>query len=477
MRLSFFGATETVTGSKFLVEAGGARVLVDCGLFQGVKSDRLRNREPLPFDAASLDGVVLTHAHLDHSGLVPLLVKAGFRGNVWCTRGTCDLLRVLWPDAARLQEEQAKQANAEGWSKHHPAQPLYTVADAAAALRRLVPTEVDRPYDVGGATVRWTPAGHIIGAASVHLEAGSRSILFSGDVGRPSDPFMQPPRTPPPADWLVVESTYGGRRHPGADVREELAQIVRRTVSRGGAVLVPAFAVGRAQTMLHLISMLRLEGRIPDVPVFLDSPMAVEATQIYLENTDDHRLSAEACDAIRRMVHPVSRAAESRAIAASAGPRIVISASGMATGGRVLHHLTMALPEPHHTVVLVGHQAAGTRGEALASGAPSVKIHGRYVPVRAEIVRLDGLSAHADGEELLAWLATLERAPERAFVVHGEPARADAMRLALADRLGWRATVPRYGETFDSRAPTARAAVVASRNGGAELREHDVRSR
>jgi metallo-beta-lactamase family protein len=451
VRITFFGATETVTGSKFLVESERARVLVECGLFQGLKRDRLRNREPLPFAAEEIDAVLLTHAHIDHSGLVPLLVKRGFRGPVFCTHATRDLLEVLWPDSGHIQEEDAKHANARGYAKHHPALPLYDEADARAALEHLEVVDRGRPLAIADLAARWTPVGHILGASSIHLEDGTTSLLVSGDVGRPNDPIMRAPATPPGAEWLVVESTYGGRVHPPIDPSDVLEAVARRTIARGGALLVPAFAVGRAQTILHLLAGLRAAGRLPDVPIYLDSPMAIDATRVFEAHRGEHRLDAAACERMCRLARLVNDAETSKKLLDARAPAIIVSASGMATGGRVLHHLARMLPDPAHTVLLVGFQAAGTRGEALASGAPAIKIHGEYVPVRAEIARLDGLSAHADSEELLAWLERFPRAPRRTFVVHGEPSQSDALRRLLRDRLGWDAVIPHYGMSADLR--------------------------
>lgn len=447
MELEFLGATGTVTGSRYLLRAGGARVLVDCGLFQGLKHLRLRNRAPFPAADAGFDAVVLTHAHLDHSGYLPLLARNGYAGPVYCTPATAELCGILLPDSGHLQEEEAEYANRRGYSKHHPALPLYTRADAERSLELLrpVPFDVDTPV-APGVSLRFSRAGHILGAASARLSAHGRAVLFSGDLGRPSDPVLLPPAPPQAADYLVVESTYGDRRHPTEDPRAALAAVVRRTVARGGVVVIPSFAVGRAQTLLVLLSALRSEGAIPSVPVFLDSPMAADATRILLRYPDEHRLGAAECAAAKDSVTIVRDVEGSKAIDRRRGPMIVISASGMATGGRVLFHLERFAPEPRNTILLVGYQAAGTRGEALQAGARELKMHGGYVPVRAEVVMLEGLSAHADADEIVAWLRRAPAPPRRVFVTHGEPAAADALRGRIEEELRWPASVPRDGE-------------------------------
>ena len=448
MQVTFWGATDTVTGSRFLVESGTRRILVDCGLFQGLKRLRRRNWDPFPVDPASIDAVVVTHAHIDHSGYLPALVRDGFAGDIWCTRGTAALARILLPDSAHLQEEDARFANKHRTSRHHPALPLYTGEDAERALAALRPTPFDADVTpVDGMTVRFSPAGHILGAASVRVDDGTASITFSGDVGRPVDPVMRAPAPPLPADHLVVESTYGGRSHPDTDPAAELAEIVVRTLARGGTVLIPAFAVGRAQTLLYLLGRLRAEGTIPEVPTYLNSPMAISATEVFAEHPDDHRLDEHGLDLMRDDVTFVRTVEESKRLTPLGGPMIVLSASGMMSGGRVLHHLQRVAPDRRSTIVLVGFQAAGTRGEAVLAGARRLKIFGSYVPVRAEIARIDGLSAHADGDELIEWLRGCPRRPERVHIVHGEPSAADAMRRAVRDELGWEPHLPEHGET------------------------------
>ncbi len=452
MRVTFLGGTGTVTGSKYLVDVtgpkGNTRVLVDCGLFQGLKRLRLRNREALSVAPSSIDAVVLTHAHLDHSGWTPVLVREGFAGRVHCTGGTRDLCYILWPDAAYLQEEHAAYANRRGFSRHHPAKPLYTKGDVTRALPRLDPHPFDTPVALAeGLTVQFRPAGHIVGAASVLFEAHGERLLFSGDLGRPLDPVMNAPAPFPAADWLVVESTYGDRKHTDEDPSDVLADVVTRTAKRGGVVIIPSFAVGRAQSLMRLLSVLRSEGRIPPIPMFLNSPMATNATEVLRRHLDDVRLSADECAEACELVQYVRSADDSRALNERTGPMVIISASGMAAGGRVLHHLRRFAPEGRNTILFVGYQAAGTRGDALLNGSRLIRIHGEMVPIGAEVVRLDGLSAHADYDEIIEWLEGAPKAPRKVFVTHGAPQAADALLVQIKSRLGWRVTVPEFGQS------------------------------
>ena len=442
-RLTFLGAAGTVTGSKFLLEHQDLRVLVDCGLFQGLKPRRLMNWAASPIDPRTLDAVLLTHAHLDHSGYLPRLVRDGFRGPVWCTSATLELCRLLLPDSGHLQEEDAEYANRKGFSKHHPALPLYTEHDAEISLERFRTVRFDQDVPLGKrAVARFSHAGHILGAASVRIEVDGRSVLFSGDLGRYDDLLMRDPAPPPQADWLVMESTYGDRLHLDDDPGDELAAIIGRTVARGGTVLIPAFAVGRAQLLLHVIARLKDRGAIPDVPVFLNSPMAIDTTALYRRFHRGHRLDEEALHGMATVATMVHSVEESKALNHAAFPRVIISASGMATGGRVLHHLKALGPDPRNTIALVGYQAPGTRGADLQAGRRTLRIHGADHEIRAEVVTVDGLSAHADADDLMRWAGSMPSAPRGVFLVHGEPAAS----AALADRLrlerGWRVSVP-----------------------------------
>jgi len=449
MRIEFLGATGTVTGSKYLLDHQGRQLLVDCGLFQGLKQLRLRNWDELPIKASEIDAVLLTHAHIDHSGYLPRLLNLGFKGPIYCTQATRELCELLLPDSGRLQEEEADFANRHGHSKHQPALPLYSEAEARAALKLFETVPFDSPFSPWpGWTVHLRRAGHILGAASAHIAWAGGSILFSGDLGRSDDLVMRPPAPPDPAEYVVVESTYGDRLHRDIDTLAALAEVINRTAARGGVVVIPAFAVGRAQTILHCIQLLKDARRIPDMPVYLNSPMAADATRIYRHHLDEHRLSAEQCTALRKEATIVNTVEESKRLNTLTYPSIIVSASGMATGGRVLHHLKAYAPNPKNTILFAGFQAAGTRGAAMVGGATSVKIHGDYVPVRAEVANLDSLSAHADRDQLLAWLNVLPT-PRRVFVTHGEPVAADALRLAIEERHGWATTVPEYRESRD----------------------------
>jgi metallo-beta-lactamase family protein len=448
MELTFLGATGTVTGSKYLLASGSTRLLVDCGLFQGFKSLRLRNWAAPPVNPSELDAVILTHAHLDHSGYLPLLVKHGFSGRIYCTPGTRDLCAILLPDSGHLQEEDAAQANKHRYSRHTPALPLYTQEDAVRSLSRFFPVEMERDLDLGnGLTLRLSPAGHILGSSLVSVRHGGTSILFSGDLGRPADLIMKPPAAGRRADYLVIESTYGHRLHDPADPEAVLGAVINRTIARGGVVVIPSFAVGRTQTVLYALHRLKAARTIPDdLPVFLDSPMAVEATDVYVRHAGEHRLSPADCRAMCRAARFINSVEESKHLDSLDEPMVLISASGMATGGRVLHHLKVFAPEPRNTILFVGFQAGGTRGAAMINGADSVKIHGAYVPVRAEVVAFDGFSAHADYAEILKWLAWFEAPPKQTFITHGEPPAADALRHRIEEQLGWHCRVPDYLE-------------------------------
>jgi metallo-beta-lactamase family protein len=450
MSIAFLGAAGTVTGSKYLVTAGKRKILVDCGLFQGYKQLRLHNRRPLPVDPKAIDAVILTHAHIDHSGYLPLLVKNGFKGPVYCTKATRDLCAILLPDSGFLQEEDAAYANRHGFSRHKPALPLYTVEDAKHALHRLKVVPFDHELEHNRELkFRFLHAGHILGAAMIMLQHAGTSILFSGDLGRPDDTLMMPPVTVSDADYVVVESTYGNKRHDPQDPGELLADIFRRTFDRGGAVIIPAFAVGRTQQLLYYIYCLKASGRIPNVPVYLNSPMAINVTQLFHHYHREHRLSIEECDAMCAAAEYVNTVEDSKALNARRGPMIIISASGMATGGRVVHHLKTFAPDSRNTILLVGFQAGGTRGAALLDGARSIKIHGEYIPVNAEVANVSNISAHADYVEILEWLGHFQTPPRRVFVTHGEPAAADALRLRIEEKFGWNVHVPENSEQVD----------------------------
>lgn len=454
--LTFLGGTGTVTGSKYLIETPEARILVDAGLYQGPKDLRNRNWSPLPVQPSTIDAMVLTHAHIDHSGYLPALVADGFTGPVFSSPGTAALTRIVLPDSGHLQEEEAGYANRKGFSKHHPALPLYTEEDARTALRSLRPIAFGAPTEVAdGIQVTLQPAGHILGSSIAHLTVatrrGPRTVVFSGDLGRAGHPLLQPPTPIGRADIVVCESTYGDRAHDDAGSLDRLADAITRTVARGGVVVIPAFAVDRTEVVLTHLRALREDGRIPDIPVHVDSPMALAALQVYRDaiaaGEAEIRPERWGTDPFGGAnLHAAREVGESMELDALRFPAIIVSASGMATGGRVLHHLQRYLPDHRATIVLVGFQAAQTRGRQLADGARQVKLLGRYIPVHADVVDLPAFSVHADRDELVAWLGTADGAPDTLFVVHGEPEASTALQHAVEERLGWNAVVPRYLE-------------------------------
>lgn len=448
MEIRFLGAAGTVTGSKYLVTTSTKRLLVDCGLFQGPKQLRLRNWEPFPVSPSDVDAVLLTHAHLDHSGALPLLVREGYRRSIHCTPGTQALCGILLPDSGYLQEEEAAYANRQGYSKHRPALPLYTFQDAQESLQYFNPVSFGRSVDLGdGVTAEYLPAGHILGAAMIRLQADGEAVLFSGDLGRSIDPLLPPPSIVRQADHLIIESTYGDRRHDTADPLDQLEAVVRRTSSRGGVVLIPSFAVGRTQSLLYLLYRLKQDNRIPDLPIFVDSPMAASAIRIFREHPLEHRLSAAECDAVCAVARATETVEESKEMDRTRYPRVIISASGMATGGRVLHHLKAFAPDARNTILFVGYQAVGTRGALMVGGSRTIKMHGMHVPVNADVEVLDNLSAHADYAEMLEWLRHFEQAPRTTFITHGEPAAAAALKKSIEDALGWTCHVPSHEES------------------------------
>jgi metallo-beta-lactamase family protein len=459
--IQFLGATRTVTGSKHLVEVDGYRTLVDCGLFQGLKELRLRNWEPFPLNPASINSIILTHAHIDHTGYLPKLAHDGFDGPVYATPATVELSRILLPDSARLQEEEADYNNKVGASKHKPALPLYTERDANEALRRMESVNYNKWTRLTKKlSFEFVTAGHIIGSSFVIFDFDSndgrrKRMIMTGDLGRYDEPIIPDPTAVDEADYIVVESTYGNREHPHDDVKARLAEIINETADRGGQIIIPAFAVGRTQQLLYLIRELEEENRIPILPVYVDSPMAVSATKLYLRHKEDHDL--EMTELMDERKNPLATkrfnlartVQESKNVSADEEPAIIISASGMATGGRILHHLRKRLPDERNTVVFVGFQAEGTRGRRLVNGEHEVKIFGQFVPVRARIEQLTNLSAHADSREILRWLGGFKRAPEKVFLVHGEPDAQEALKDKIVETFGWQVVIPEYLQKFE----------------------------
>ena len=445
MKITFLGAAETVTGSKYLLSFDDKKILIDCGLYQGYKELRLRNWDHLPLDPATIDAVILTHAHIDHTGYLPLFIKNGFRGKIYSTEGTKDLCSILLPDSGHLQEEEAYIANKYGYSKHKPAAPLYTQADGEEALQYFNTISFNEQVPLTNHfSFQFLPAGHIIGAAFIRIQYKHFSLLFTGDMGRLHDPVMKAPTVISDIDFLVVESTYGDRLHEPGHPKDSLKTIINETAHRGGTVVIPSFAVGRAQSILHYIYLLKKEGSIPDVPVFLDSPMAVNATHILLKHIENLRLTEDECHQLNNVATYVNTPEESKDLDNNKMPKIIISASGMATGGRVLFHLRAYAPDARNTILFTGYQAMGTRGARIVAGEKEIKIHGQMIAVRAEVKSLSNTSAHSDYRETLKWLSFYQKPPKKIFITHGEVKAAHSLKEKIEKQFGWSCIVPHY---------------------------------
>jgi metallo-beta-lactamase family protein len=443
-----------VTGSRYLVRAQDQRILIDCGLFQGYKRLRDRNWVPFPITPENINAVVITHAHLDHTGYIPALVRDGFRGPVYATPGTTELCKLLLPDSGYLQEEEARYADHRASSTHHPPIPLYTAADAVRSLNSFKTQEFDAPFPLAaGIEATFLPAGHILGAAQLHLNLAGRTIHFTGDLGRAHDPLMYPPRTLEPVNVLVTESTYGDRTHPAANPETKLGEIITRAAKRQGVIMIAAFAVGRAETILLHLSRLLAKGAIPSIPIYLNSPMAIDASGMYQRHREEHRLKQHEFEAMYKVAVPVRSPDDSKLLNLRGGPMIIISASGMLTGGRILHHVETYGPDRRNAIILSGYQAGGTRGASLAAGEKHLRIYGRDIKIEAEVIQLDELSAHADSNELIQWMKSAPAAPAMTYVTHGEPGASDALRARIKHELGWRARVPEHLETVSLETP------------------------
>lgn len=445
MLLTFMGATETVTGSKYLITNDDKKIMVDCGLFQGLKELRMRNWQAPPVNPRDVDAIILTHAHIDHSGYLPRFAKHGFSGPIYATPATHDLCNILLPDSGYLHEEEAARANKYGYSKHHPALPLYTKEDAEAVLEQFSPIPFGKIVQLGSDIhFQFQHAGHILGASFVRIKERDTSIMFSGDMGRFRDPVMHPPATIQAVDYLVLESTYGNRVHSDIDPIEQLGEIINKTINRKGSLVIPSFAVGRAQNLLYYIYKLKTSNVIPNIPVYLDSPMAVSATNLFCKYAKEHNLSKDETNKVCDMVKYVSTVEDSKALDETTHPIIIISASGMATGGRVLHHLKAFATDERNTILLSGFQAAGTRGDRFLKGEKQIKMLGKMVPIKAEVLNLENTSAHADQPEILAWLGKFTKPPRKVFLTHGEKGSSKALKEKIIDEFGWNVVIPKY---------------------------------
>ncbi|MCF7794706.1 MAG: MBL fold metallo-hydrolase [Candidatus Cloacimonetes bacterium] len=459
-KLTFLGATGTVTGSRFHLEIEGKNLLIDCGMFQGPKKIRLKNWEEFPVPPSLFDYVLLTHAHIDHSGYLPKFVREGFNGKIICTHATAELCKVMLKDSAHIQEEDAKWANKKGFSKHSPALPLYTTEDAEKAIKLFAPVHYGDHFKLTENTrIKFHDSGHILGSALIDIKTKinneTRKILFSGDLGRPEIPVLNEPDQVYNVDYLILESTYGNRLHESSEPIEELVNVIKRSMDRGGSLTIPAFSVGRTQTLLFLLRLLEAEGKIPSYPIFVDSPMAIEALQIFENHIQDFDLftrmqNMAGKDIFRpRNLHICRSKQDSMSINDHKSGCIIISASGMVTGGRIVHHLKQRLPDPKNTVLLIGYQAIGTRGRTIMEKKETVKIHGKEIPINAQIEMIDGFSGHADYNEMLAWLMPFNKSPRATFLVHGEENASEAMAEKIKQTYHWNVKIPQFGESFE----------------------------
>ncbi len=449
MKLTFLGGTGTVTGSKYLLENNGFKILIDCGLFQGLKELRLRNWDNFPIDPSTINAVIVTHAHIDHTGYLPVLMKKGFSGPIYSTEATFDLCKVLLRDAGKLQEEDAEYANKKGFSKHTPAEPLFTIEDAEKVLNQFKPQNFHTSFELNSTQINFIPSGHILGSAFVRLKIQDKTILFTGDLGRPEDLIMNPPEAVSATDYLIIESTYGNRTHEKIDPLIKLEEVLNRAVDRNGVVMIPAFSIGRTQAFLYAIHLLKAQKKLKDVPVFLNSPMSISAMEIYCKHRSEHRLNPDECHHMCATAKYVRQVDESIKLNSKKGPMIIISASGMATGGRILHHFKAFGPDKNNMIVLAGFQAAGTRGRFLLEGKRTMKIHGKETTINAEVELVDGFSAHADQNELIDWLKNFSSSPKKIFVTHGEPEASLSLKNKIQSEFNWNAIVPEYLQTVD----------------------------